>query len=736
MTNVFLTESLKCDRSNPSISEAMFFWTMSSVNANTHSFKIPSVRIEMDQLPALNAHTYLQVPMELSPIPNPYRRNWAILRECIRSGSKKRRYDDSEGDADSSDPPVIVSSTLPLYKTPAPTTKKRKLGAPTVVLKENAVAGPSEPRQRKTSFVPNAGRAPTLMQNNLPNPSKLQLMRSAWTKQSFGTTKQATPFHLLRKNEYHPNPVTDAIPTNEKAHNAPAPVPVPITQELSPKSAAERRRVNMALAVVAPRPPPGLSPSLSSSRPALAHQGMANPHPKQTMQAPSLIQSSPPQRPIVAPSASHRISQSIIGAEFRAAVSFVPPSADELPFPHHLRSKSVPVPAVPPFVAPPTKKARFSAGTTPAHPKSSFHTPRNSVYKRPSSDDERIERLQAWNSTVRETAMPPPSVNWNATAMDLASPAPCTAESPAATNPLDKLTDAQLADLSHRNVVQSNPAIGRIWQPVWDASTLAGPNTEHHTHVRERQVGTLTRMKNVDPETTRQQAKKYTQRILDEADAKREFGGPWLFAPKNVLDGRTKPDWDEGPSVAPRFVGSKEEVYGFEMGLFAASPAGVSQHESPAPTPQTVPTLDLDRAFEMEMESSVRDIVRRETKIKYEAEAEVRTPQPSQGVASPSSSQNSELAFQPIPRSIDGLGDYAIQATIYGKEFFLNEEGSIIDHGDFMEFEGDFSQETSSLYEEERDGDGDSEMSPSQQEVRISTSRRSDGSPAVITWTF
>lgn len=193
MTNVFLTETLKCDRSSPSISEAMFFWTMSSVNADTpRSFKIPSVCIEMDELPALNTHTCLQVPMELSPIPNPHRRNWANLRESIRSGSKKRRYDDSEDDADSSDLPVIVSSTLPLYKTPAPTTKKRKLGAPTVILKENAVS-----RQRKTSFVPNAGRVPTLMQNNLPNPSKIRPWGSALTKQlSFGTTNQAT----LRKH--------------------------------------------------------------------------------------------------------------------------------------------------------------------------------------------------------------------------------------------------------------------------------------------------------------------------------------------------------------------------------------------------------------------------------------------------------------------------------------------------------------------------------------------------------
>jgi hypothetical protein len=48
MTNVFLTETLKCDRSDPSISEAMFFWTMSSVNADTPlSFKIPSVCIEI-----------------------------------------------------------------------------------------------------------------------------------------------------------------------------------------------------------------------------------------------------------------------------------------------------------------------------------------------------------------------------------------------------------------------------------------------------------------------------------------------------------------------------------------------------------------------------------------------------------------------------------------------------------------------------------------------------------------
>ena len=642
-------------------------------------------------------------------------------------GSKKRRYHDSEDDADSSDPPVIVTSTLPLYKTPAPTTKKRKLGSP-VILKENAVAGPSAPHQRKTSFVPNAGRVPTLTQNNLPNTSKLRLMGSALTKQ-LGK-------HLYNCScEYYLNPVTDAItPTNEQAHTAPAPFP----QQLSPKSAAERKRVNMALAVVAPRPPSGLSTSLSSSRPELSRHGMATHQLKQTTKACSTIQS-PPQRPIVAPSASHQPSQFITGAESRPAVSFAPPSANELPFPHHLRAKSVPVPAVPPFVAPPMKKkARFSAGTTPAHPnKSSLRTPHGSVHESAPPDDERIQRVQAWNSAVRKTAIPPPSVKWDATAMDLASPAPCSAESPAATNPFDKLTDPQLADLSHRNILQSNPAIGRIWQPVWDASSLLGPDKQqHHTRVRERQVGMFARMKSVDPETTPQQYLKRVNLMHDEAGEKREFGGPWLFAPKNVRDGRTKPDWNEGPSVAPRFVGSGEEVYGFEMALFAASPVGVSQLESPAPTPQPV---DLDRAFEMEMESSVRDIVRRETKMTYEAaaeaEAEVKTPQPSQGVASPSSSQNSELAFQPIPRSIDGLGDYAIQATIYGKEFFLNEEGSIIDHGDFMEFEGDFSQETSSLHEEARDGDGDSEMSPSQQEVRISTSRGSDGSPAVITRT-
>ena len=184
MTNVFLTETLKCDGSDPSISEAMFLWTMSSVNPYLPcSFKIPSVCTEMDEFPALDTHAWLQIPNELSPIPNPHRRNWAILRESIRSGSKKRRYDDSEDDAGSSDPPVITPSTLPLYKTPAPTTKKRKMGSPTVILKENAVAGPSMPRQRKASFVPNAGRVPTLMQNNLPNTSKLRLMGSALTKQ-------------------------------------------------------------------------------------------------------------------------------------------------------------------------------------------------------------------------------------------------------------------------------------------------------------------------------------------------------------------------------------------------------------------------------------------------------------------------------------------------------------------------------------------------------------------------
>ena len=731
MTNVFLTETLKCDGSDPSISEAMFLWTMSSVNAHLpRSFKIPSVCIEViEKFPALDTHTCLQIPAELHPIPNPHRRNWAILRESIRSGSKKRRYHDSEDDADSSDPPVIVTSTLPLYKTPAPMTKKRKLGSP-VILKENAVAGPSPPRQRKASFVPNAGRVPTLMQNNLPNTSKLRLMGSVLTKHFFPLGKHLYNFSC----EYPLNPVTDAnSPTHEQADSAPAPFP----PELSPKSTAELRRVNMALAVVAPRPPSGMSSSLSSSRPKPARHGMATHHLTHTTKARSPIQS-PPQRPIVASSASHQPSQFITGAEVRPAISFAPPSADELSFPHHLRSKSAPVPAVPPFVAPPMKKTRFSAGTTPAHPNTSrLRTPRGSVHESAPPDDERI---QAWNSTVRKTAIPPPSVEWDPTAMDLASPAPCTAESPAATNPFDKLTDPQLADLSHRNILQSNPAIGRIWQPVWDTSTLPGPDKQHnHGRVRERQVGTFARMKSVDPETTRQQAEDFVKRVYpmhDEADEKREFGGPWLFAPKNVRDRRTKPDWNERPSVAPRFAGSREEVYGFEMGLFAASPAGVSRLESPAPTPQPV---DLDRAFEMEMESSMRDIVRRETKMTYEAaavaEADVKTPEPSKGVASPSSSQNSELAFQPIPRSIDGLGDYAIQATIYGKEFFLNEEGSIIDHGDFMEFEGEFSQETSSLHEEALDGDGDSEMSPGQQEVRSSTSRRSDGSPDVITWT-
>ena len=49
-----------------------------------------------------------------------------------------RQLGNSGDDADS-DPPVIAPSILPLYKTPAPTTKKRKLSAPTVVQKENAV---------------------------------------------------------------------------------------------------------------------------------------------------------------------------------------------------------------------------------------------------------------------------------------------------------------------------------------------------------------------------------------------------------------------------------------------------------------------------------------------------------------------------------------------------------------------------------------------------------------------
>jgi len=535
--------------------------------------------------------------------------------------------------------------------------------------------------------------------------------------------------------EYQLNPATDAIPTtDEKMHRTPAPVPVPVTREMSPKSAANRARVNMALAVVAPRPPSGLSPSLSLSRSALARQGMATPHPKLTTQARSPIQS-PPQRPIVAPSASHRPSQSIPAAQSRPAVSFASPSADELSFSQHLRSKSVPVAAVPLSVSPPTKKARFSAGTTPPIPKSSLHISHEPIDEGVPSDDERTPtqldrvRVQAWKSTVYKTAMPPPSVTWNAATTDLASPAPCTAESPAATNPFDNLTDTQVADLSCRNVLESNPAIGKIWQPVWDTST----NKQHqHTRVRERQVGMFARMRSVDPGATHQQAVDYSKRLVkacDESGALREFGGPWLFAPKNVREERV-PDWDERPRVAPRFAGCKEEVYGFEMGLFAASPAGVSQFESPAPTPQPV---DLDQAFEMEMERNVRDIVTMETKMKYKAEAEAG---PSLGVSSPSSSQNSELAFQPIPRSIDGHGDYAIQATIYGKEFFLNEEGSIIDHGDFMEFEGEFStssQEASSSHEGERDGDGDSEMSPSQQEVRISTSHWSGGSSLVNT---
>jgi len=177
----------------------MFFWTMSSVNA-AHSFEIPSVCIEVIEHPALNTYASLQVPIELSPIPNPSRRNWAVLRESITSGPKKRQFDDSEDDADSSDPPIIAPSSLPVYKTPAPTTKKRKLGAPAVIQKENAVAGPSAPRRRTTSLFSNAGRAPTLVQSNLPNPSKLRIMGSALTKtSSFGMTNQASPLYLLRK---------------------------------------------------------------------------------------------------------------------------------------------------------------------------------------------------------------------------------------------------------------------------------------------------------------------------------------------------------------------------------------------------------------------------------------------------------------------------------------------------------------------------------------------------------
>ena len=486
----------------------------------------------------------------------------------------------------------------------------------------------------------------------------------------------------------------------------------------------------MALAVIAPRPPPALSPSLASSRASLARRRVATPHPKQTMKSRSPIQS-PPQRPLP----YHRPSQLTSAAQSRPAVSFAPPSADQLSFPHHLRSKSVPIAAVPPSASPLAKKARFSAGTTPADPKSSLLTPHGTLDEGVPSDDERmptqLDHVQAWNSTVRDTAMSPPSIKWNAATMDLASPVPYTAESPAATNPFDMLTDAQVAERSDRNALQSNPALGKIWQPVWDASTWTG-NKQHHHTIRERQVGIFARMRNADPTATRQQARDLSKRIQEaggETGAVREFGGPWLFAPKNVHEGQKIPDWDERPRVAPRFAGSREEVWGFEMGLFAPSPAGVSQLESPAPTPQSV---DLDQAFEMEMESSVRDIVRRETKMKYQTQPQVGT---FQDVASPSS-QNSELAFQPIPRSIDGVGDYAIQATIYGKEFFLNEEGSIIDPGNFMEFEGEFSassQDTSGSHEGERDGDGDSEMSPSQEEAKFLTSRRSDVSSAVST---
>lgn len=57
MTTVFLTETLKCDRGDPSISEAMFFWTMSSVDA-ARSFKIPSVRIEIIRASRLE-HIYV-----------------------------------------------------------------------------------------------------------------------------------------------------------------------------------------------------------------------------------------------------------------------------------------------------------------------------------------------------------------------------------------------------------------------------------------------------------------------------------------------------------------------------------------------------------------------------------------------------------------------------------------------------------------------------------------------------
>jgi len=199
MTTAFLTETLKCDRSDPSISEAMFFWTMSSVNA-AHSFEIPSVCIKNGHTPRIALTHILQIPMEMSPVSNPARFDWRVLRESICSSSKKRRYDDSQDDADSADPPVIASFTLPVYKTPAPTTKKRKLGAQSVILKENSVAGPSAPRRRATSFVSSAGRAPTLMPSNLPCPSKLRLMGGALTKQSsFGMTNQANPLHLLRK---------------------------------------------------------------------------------------------------------------------------------------------------------------------------------------------------------------------------------------------------------------------------------------------------------------------------------------------------------------------------------------------------------------------------------------------------------------------------------------------------------------------------------------------------------
>jgi hypothetical protein len=87
MTSAFLTETLKCDRSDPSISEAMFLWTMSSVNASD-SFEIPRVCTELSNSP----------PRTLTRF---YRYWWSIIRSqilivepgssCARESAQARR---------------------------------------------------------------------------------------------------------------------------------------------------------------------------------------------------------------------------------------------------------------------------------------------------------------------------------------------------------------------------------------------------------------------------------------------------------------------------------------------------------------------------------------------------------------------------------------------------------------------------------------------------------------------